>query len=107
MLLFKLSEKHYEKIYEDKVMKKKISPVKTYIKAMAVFIIAVIIGILLFFAGVQRSVEKNSQRTMMNNVTRQSEHLRTILSIHYEYLNELANQMDRKKNCSVRKILTS
>ena len=59
--------------------------------------IAVIIGILLFFAGVQRSVEKNSQRTMMNNVTRQSEHLRTILSIHYEYLNELANQMGQKE----------
>lgn len=97
MLIFKLSKKHYEKIYEDKVMKKKISPVKTYIKAMAVFIIAVIIGILLFFAGVQHSVEENSQRTMMNNVTRQSEHLRTILSIHYEYLNELANQMGQKE----------
>lgn len=74
-------------------MKRKTSQVKTYIKAMAIFIIAVVIGILCFFTGVQRSVEKNSQTTMMNNVTRQSEHLRTILGIHYQYLNELADEM--------------
>ncbi len=78
-------------------MKRKTSSqVKTYIKAMAVFIIAVVIGILCFFTGVQRSVEKNSQTTMMNNVTRQSEHLRTILGIHYQYLNELADQMGQE-----------
>ena len=74
-------------------MKRKTSQVKTYIRAMAIFIIAVVIGILCFFTGVQHSVEKNSQTTMMNNVMRQSEHLRTILNIHYQYLNELADEM--------------
>ena len=67
-------------------MRKKTSQLKNYIVATGVFIIAVVIGILVFFAGVQHSVEKNSQRTMMNNVKRQSEHLSSILAIHYQYL---------------------
>lgn len=74
-------------------MRKKTSQLKNYIVATGVFIIAVVIGILVFFAGVQHSVEKNSQRTMMNNVKRQSEHLRSILAIHYQYLNGLAKEM--------------
>lgn len=76
--------------------KKRTSQVKTYINAMTIFIIAIVIGFVCVIAGVQRSVEKNSQTTMMNNVTRQSEHLRTILNIHYQYLNELADQMGQK-----------
>ena len=74
-------------------MRKKTSQLKNYIVATGVFIIAVVIGILVFFAGVQHSVEKNSQRTMMNNVKRQSEHLSSILAIHYQYLNGLAKEM--------------
>lgn len=74
-------------------MRKKTSQLKNYIVATGVFIIAVVIGILAFFAGVQYSVEKNSQKTMMNNVKRQSEHLRSILAIHYQYLNGLAKEM--------------
>ena len=74
-------------------MRKKTSQIKKYIVAITAFIIAMMIGILVFFAGVQQSVEKNSQRTMMNNVMRQSEHLRKILVIHYQYLNELAKEM--------------
>lgn len=74
-------------------MRKKTSQLKNYIVATNIFIIAVVMGILVFFAGVQHSVDKNSQKTMMNNVARQSEHLRTILAIHYQYLNELAKEM--------------
>lgn len=39
-------------------MRKKTSQLKNYIVATGVFIIAVVIGILVFFAGVQHSVEK-------------------------------------------------
>lgn len=79
-------------------MRKKTSQLKNYIMATGVFIVAVVIGILVFFAQVQYSVQKNSQRTMMNNVTRQSLHLRTILGIHYEYLNELADEMGKSND---------
>ena len=34
----------------------------------------------------------------MNNVSRQSEHLRTILSIHYQYLNEIAEEMAKEED---------
>ena len=86
-------------------MRQKTSQIKKYIVAMSTFIIAVVIGIFVFFAAVQHSVEKNSQKTMMNNVTRQSEHLRTILSIHYEYLNELASEMGQSEDLCTQKNL--
>ena len=59
--------------------------------ATGVFILAVIAGILIFFECVQRAVQVNSQNTLKINVQRQSEHLRTILDINYQYLNEIAS----------------
>lgn len=76
-------------------MKRKQFQLKNYVIATSVFILAVITGILIFFTYVQRSVKENSQKTMMTNVSRQSEHLRTILDIHYEYLNEIAAEMGK------------
>lgn len=39
----------------------------------------------------------NSQNTLKINVQRQSEHLRTILDINYQYLNEIASAMGRSE----------
>ena len=61
--------------------------VKNYIYAITIFIITLVIGISIFFNVVQASVEKNSRETLITNVTRQSEHLSTILNINYSYLN--------------------
>lgn len=55
--------------------------------ATGVFILAVIAGILIFFECVQRAVQVNSQNTLKINVQRQSEHLRTILDIIANLLN--------------------
>ena len=71
-------------------MKRRQFQLKDYVIAVGVFILAVIVGIFLFFECVQRSIQEKSQKTMMTNVSRQSEHLRTILDIHYQYLNEIA-----------------
>lgn len=71
-------------------MKKRQFQLKDYAIAVGVFILAVIVGIFLFFECVQHSIQENSKNTMMTNVSRQSEHLRTILDIHYQYLNEIA-----------------
>ncbi len=78
-------------------MKKKIARVNNYVIAMGLFISSVVLAIMLFFGCVQASVGKNSKQTMMNNVSRQSEHLRTILSIHYQYLNEIAEEMSKEE----------
>lgn len=78
-------------------MKRKTFQLKNYVIATSVFIISVITGILIFFAAVQHSVEINSQEIMMKDVFRQSDHLRTILDIHYQYLNEIAAEMGKSE----------
>lgn len=67
--------------------------VKNYIYAITIFIITLVIGISIFFNVVQASVEKNSRETLITNVTRQSEHLSTILNINYSYLNVMAQDL--------------
>ena len=37
---------------------------------------------------------------MMHNVSRQSEYLRTILDIHYQYLSGIAEEMERRGSFS-------
>lgn len=76
-------------------MKKKQTQIKQYATVISIFLVAVIIGLLIFFFCIQRSVEQRSQKTMMNNVARQSEHLRTILNIQYDYLNGLAEEIGK------------
>ena len=78
-------------------MKKKITYYKHYTMITGLFILSMILGIMIFFGYVQSSVRKNSRQTMMNNVSRQSQHLRTILSIHYQYLNEIAEEMAKEE----------
>ena len=67
--------------------------VKNYIYAITIFIITLVIGISIFFNVVQASVEKNSREILITNVTRQSEHLNTILNINYSYLNVMAQDL--------------
>ena len=78
-------------------MKKKTTYYKHYTMVTGLFILSMILGIMIFFGYVQSSVRKNSRQTMMNNVSRQSQHLRTILSIHYQYLNEIAEEMAKEE----------
>ena len=73
--------------------KKKQNPGGSYVGAIAVFILAIIIGLVFFFVTAQRTIESSSQERMRNNVARQSEHLRAILNIHYSYLEGIAEKM--------------
>ena len=72
--------------------------VKNYIYAITIFIITLVIGISIFFNVVQSSVEKNSSKTLITNVTQQSEHLNTILNINYSYLNVLAQELSKSED---------
>ena len=76
-------------------MKKNHFHLKNYVVATSVFILSVVAGILIFFGCVQNSVRTNSQQTLETNVERQSEHLHTILDIHYQYLDEIASVMGK------------
>ena len=57
------------------------------------FILAVGIGLIFFFVAAQKTIDSSSQERMKAHVTRQSEHLRTILNIHYSYLEGIAEKM--------------
>ena len=57
------------------------------------FILAVGIGLIFFFVAAQKTIDNSSQERMKTNVTRQSEHLRTILNIHYSYLEGIAKKI--------------
>lgn len=76
-------------------MKKNQTQIKKYAAVISVFLAAVIVGLFIFFFCIKRSVEQRSKNMMRNNVVRQSEHLRTILDIQYDYLNGLAEEIGK------------
>ena len=76
-------------------MKKNSFQLKNYVIATGIFIVAVVAGILVFFGCVQKSVQINSEKTLMTDVSRQNKHLQTILDINYQYLNEIAYAMGK------------
>lgn len=57
------------------------------------FILAVGIGLIFFYVVAQKTIDSSSQERMKTNVARQSEHLRTILNIHYSYLEGVAEKI--------------
>lgn len=73
--------------------KKRQKPVGSYVGAITVFILVMAAGMVFFFVAAQKTIESSSQERMRNNVARQSEHLRTILNIHYSYLEGIADKM--------------
>lgn len=67
-------------------MKSKIKAIQKYIIAISVFVISTAFIIGIFFVAIQKQVEKNSRDTLMLNVTRQSDHLKEVFDIHFQYL---------------------
>lgn len=84
-------------------MKKNQTQIKKYAAVISIFLAAVIVGLFVFFFCIKRSVEQRSKNTMRNNVVRQSEHLRTILDIQYDYLNALAEEIGKTDHLLVKK----
>ncbi len=68
-----------------------------YITAIVAFVCAIAVSLGIFLVEVQHSIEDNSQVTMKNNVSRQSEHILSILDIHYGFLNGIADKMGKSE----------
>lgn len=69
----------------------------TYVPAMLLFVASVAVCLLIFLVSVQSSIESSSQNTIKTNVSRQSEHIWSILDIHYGYLNGIATDMAKSE----------
>lgn len=67
--------------------------IRQYGKAVVCFLMAVLCSFLVFFFFVQKDVERNVQKTITNNVNRQSRHLKSILETQYEYLDGVADYL--------------
>lgn len=74
-------------------MKKTKNTTTNYITAILIFICAVAVSLGVFLVHVQRSIDTNSQKTLTDNVSRQSDHALSILNIHYGFLNSIADKM--------------
>lgn len=74
-------------------MKKKKNISTHYVAAIIIFICAIVISLGVFLLYVQKSIDTNSQKTMTNNVAKQSNHALSILNIHYGFLNSIADKM--------------
>ena len=66
-------------------MRKK-NEITEYVAAALIFVCAVAVSLGIFLVCTQNSIERNSQKVIKTNVSRQSEHIKAILDIHYGYL---------------------
>lgn len=76
-------------------MKNKIKAIQKYIIAISVFVLSTALIIGIFFVEIRKQVEKNSRDTLMVNVERQSEHLKEVFDIHFQYLNVFAEYISQ------------
>lgn len=68
-----------------------------YVAAFLIFVCAVSVSLGIFLACTQNSIERNSQKVIKTNVSRQSEHIKAILDIHYGYLRGIAKEIGKSE----------
>ena len=66
---------------------------RSFARATTAFIVAIVIGLLIFSVCIQRKIESNSRQIITSNVERQSSHFMNTLNIHFEYLESIAEFM--------------
>lgn len=78
-------------------MKKTIkdSTIKNYLGGIYAFVFAIAASLLVFFICAQNEIDENSQNSMRNDVSRQSEHLYSVLETHFQYMNVVAAQIGK------------
>lgn len=79
-------------------MKKKLNHAFNYITAILVFLCALAVSLSVFLINIQNSIDTNSQNIMTGTVSRQSDHVLSILQIHYGFLNSIADKMGKSSS---------
>ena len=77
-------------------MRKK-NEITEYVAAALIFVCAVAVSLGIFLVCTQNSIERNSQKVIKTNVSRQSEHIKAILDIHYGYLRGIAKEIGKSE----------
>lgn len=79
-------------------MKNKIKAIQKYIIAISIFVLSTALIIGIFFVAIRKQIEKNSRDTLMINVARQSEHLKEVFDIHFQYLEVISECVSQDSN---------
>ncbi len=66
-----------------------------YTKAICIFVAAVAVCLAAFGYMTNKAIDRNSKYRTMNTVVRQSEHITTILEVHYQYLEGIAEELGK------------
>lgn len=71
---------------------------KNYGKALCVFVVFAIFSLAVFFFAVGRMVEKNTNKTLTDNISRQAFHFYNMFDMQYDYLEGMAGGLARSEN---------
>ena len=66
---------------------------RKYARVIVFLLCSVAMGIMGFFISVQKSVDINSGKRLLINLSRQSEHLNDILNVHFQFLDSIAMKL--------------
>ena len=77
-------------------MRKK-NEITEYVAAALIFVCAVAVSLGIFLVCTQHSIERSTQKVIKTNVSRQSEHIKAILDIHYGYLRGIAKEIGKSE----------
>ena len=77
-------------------MRKK-NEITVYVAAALIFVCVVAVSLGIFLGCTQNSIERNSQKVIKTNGSRQSEHIKAILDIHYGYLRGIAKEIGKSE----------
>lgn len=69
---------------------------KGYIYSISLFLVFILVVLLLFFSGVQRSIERNVKQALTDNIERQSAAFCSNITIQYQYLEGFAGYLGQK-----------
>lgn len=82
---------------EKEMFMRKKNEITEYVAAALIFVCAVAVSLGIFLVCTQNSIERNSQKVIKTNVSRQSEHIKAILDIHYGYLRGIAKEIGKSE----------
>ena len=69
-----------------------------YVKAFLLFLLAAVISIMVFFFCVQKTVDENVNKSLKDNVVKQSRHFQTIIKVQFRYLESTADYIGQSED---------
>lgn len=73
---------------------------KKYILAIVSYVLCLIVSMFVLFTSIQNQIVINSREILTNNMDKQTIHLKSILDMHFQYLNQIAVFVGKEDNAS-------